>query len=278
MTASEDRTSTDAENAATFILTNVLPQSPQNNRGPWARLESTSRNLAQAGNELYIISGPIGSLGTLASGTLRIPAATWKAVLVLPEGNDDLSRITTATRVIAIQIANDKNDTSVKQSDPWEQYRTSIDAIEAQTGDDLLSAIPPRVQRVLEARLDSGPLALTLTEIGGNNQQAPSGSAFGEQLMVEVRNSSNQPQAGVEVVFASLGNGADALFDTGDTQISVVTDSAGRASVPATASAIAGSYIVEASIAGVYTPIRFSLTNTEASSVIVVNLPLVINP
>ncbi|GAB4125476.1 MAG: hypothetical protein Fur005_45920 [Roseiflexaceae bacterium] len=275
MTASEDRTANDAENAATFIMTNLLPQSPQNNRGPWARLESTSRSLAQTGNELYIISGPAGTLGTLASGTLRIPAATWKAVLVLPEGSDDLSRITTATRVIAIRISNDKNDTSVQQSDPWEQYRTSVDTIEAETGDDLFNALPPRIQRVIEARVDTGPQALNLTIVAGNNQSTLRGSTFPQQLTIEVHDASNQPQAGVPVVFASLGTGADALFAAGDTQITIITDSQGRASVPATASAIAGSYTVEASTAGVYTPLVFQLTNSDD---FVIALPLVIQP
>ncbi|HEU5089739.1 MAG TPA: DNA/RNA non-specific endonuclease, partial [Roseiflexaceae bacterium] len=114
MTPSEDRTATDADNAATFLMTNIVPQTPANNRGPWAYLERDSRILAQAGNELAIISGPVGTLGTLAGGTVRVPAATWKGVLVLPAGAYNPAKVTTATRVIAIRTPN---DASVQQSD-----------------------------------------------------------------------------------------------------------------------------------------------------------------
>jgi len=47
------------------------------------------------------------------------------------------------------------NDNSVSSN--WGQYRTSIDAIEAATGLDLLSAVAPAVQQTLEAKVDTGP-------------------------------------------------------------------------------------------------------------------------
>jgi endonuclease G, mitochondrial len=263
MTASEDRTATDADNEATFLMTNVIPQSPQNNRGPWARLEDTGRTIAQAGNEVYIVSGPVGTLGTLAAGTLRIPAATWKGMLVLPDGQDDPARVTTATRVIAIRISNDKADTSVQQSDPWETYRTTIDALEAEAGVDLFSAVPAAIQRVIEARQDTGPISRTLTLITGSDQAAGLGAAFAQELTVEVRNSATSlAEPNIAVVFASLGGSADARFPNSDTQITVLTDANGRARVSAAANAIPGTYRVEASIDGVYTPVIFMLTNT----------------
>jgi endonuclease G len=45
-------------------MTNILPQSPETNQGPWKRLEDFERTLAKAGNELYIIVGAFGSGGT----------------------------------------------------------------------------------------------------------------------------------------------------------------------------------------------------------------------
>src|SRR5262245_26842475 len=61
---SKDRTNTRANNDATFLMTNILPQSPDSNQGPWKRLEDFERTLAKQGNELYIIAGAFGSGGT----------------------------------------------------------------------------------------------------------------------------------------------------------------------------------------------------------------------
>src|SRR5262245_8947133 len=42
---SADRTATQKDNDTTFILTNILPQAPDNNRNTWENLESLSRDL-----------------------------------------------------------------------------------------------------------------------------------------------------------------------------------------------------------------------------------------
>ncbi|WP_170934880.1 hypothetical protein [Hymenobacter gelipurpurascens] len=47
------------------------------------------------------------------------------------------------------------NDNTVSAS--WDQYLTSVDALEASTGLDLLSAVAPAVQATVEARVDTGP-------------------------------------------------------------------------------------------------------------------------
>ena len=44
-------------NQATFLMTNIVPQAPDNNQGPWANLENYLRTLLPA-NEIYIVSGP----------------------------------------------------------------------------------------------------------------------------------------------------------------------------------------------------------------------------
>ncbi len=111
LVSSEDRTATAANNESTFILTNVVPQAPRNNRGPWLRLEETGRDLAEQSDEVYVIAGPEGELTRLAGGAVRVLAYTWKALLAVPPGpGDPVSRVTTATRLIAIRIPNDKDD------------------------------------------------------------------------------------------------------------------------------------------------------------------------
>ena len=96
--------------------------------------------------------GSNGTAQTIDEGRITVPDHIWKVILVLPEGDDDLSRITAETRVIAV---NTTNSNTVSSS--WGRYRTTVDAIESATGYDLLSALPVEVQQVLEARADTGP-------------------------------------------------------------------------------------------------------------------------
>jgi endonuclease G, mitochondrial len=255
MVASEDRTATDADNEATFLMTNVVPQSPQNNRGPWVDLEEESRRLARQGNTLYIVSGPEGEIARLAGGKVRVPGVTWKVALVVPPGDGEvLSRITTATRAIAIRVPNDKADTTVLQSDPWEKYRVSVDAVEQAAGFDFFGVLSPTVQRVLEARVDTGPVSQTLAISGTAALTAT--SAMPAPLAVQVTDALSQPVAGVTVTFAALSAGA--MFANGDVVVTATTSVDGVARVPIMTSA-PGNVRVEASIAGVYAPAIFTL-------------------
>jgi endonuclease G len=157
---SADRTSTVADNSATFLMSNMMPQAPRNNQQTWANLEDYCRTLVGQGNELYVVCGSYGRGGTGSSGFLTtldqgrvtVPARCWKVVVVLPVGNDDATRVSSATRVIAIDTPNDNGLNTA-----WGSYRTTVDAIEAATGYDLFSAVPSAVQQVVEARVDTGP-------------------------------------------------------------------------------------------------------------------------
>ncbi|MDO9255885.1 MAG: DNA/RNA non-specific endonuclease [Bacteroidales bacterium] len=158
MCPSADRTSTVANNSATFLMTNMIPQSPNNNQIPWANLENYTRSLVTAGNEVYIVSGPAGQGGTGSVGYATtvgngvvVPAQTWKIIVVIPNGNGDLSRITASTRVISIIMAN--NQTVSSQA--WGYYRVSVDAIETLTGYNFLSNVPLTIQNTLESKVDN---------------------------------------------------------------------------------------------------------------------------
>lgn len=111
---SVDRTSSIEDNSATFLMTNMIPQAPDNNQLTWEKLESYSRGLVDSGNELYIImrtygkggSGSMGKRSTIADGKITVPATLWKVIVVLPEGSNDMSRINSTTRVIAVSTTN----------------------------------------------------------------------------------------------------------------------------------------------------------------------------
>lgn len=150
MCPSGDRTITVAANSATFLMTNMIPQLPANNQGVWANLESYSRTLVSQGNELYIISGGQGLQYFIANGHVAVPAQTWKVIIVLPVGSNDVSRVTTSTRTIAVVIPN-----SGSIGSDWRTYRVSVDQVEAITGFDFFSNVPASIQNVIEAQVDN---------------------------------------------------------------------------------------------------------------------------
>ena len=150
MCPSADRTVTVTANSATFLMTNMIPQLPANNQGVWANLENYSRSLVSQGNELYIISGGHGLQFFIANGHVAVPAQTWKVIIVLPTGNNDVSRVTTSTRTIAVVVPNSGSINS-----DWRTYRVSVDQIEAITGYDFFSNVPSAIQNVIEGQVDN---------------------------------------------------------------------------------------------------------------------------
>jgi len=155
---SADRTSSTSANSATFLMTNIIPQAPDQNQNVWARFEDSLRRLVNLGSELYIVMGNYGIGGTgnsgykttIDGGHVTVPSNLWKIAIVLPNGNNDSSRVTTATRVIAVNIPNANNAGA-----NWKDYRVSIDEIENITGYDLLNRLPASLQAQLEARVDN---------------------------------------------------------------------------------------------------------------------------
>jgi len=150
MCPSADRTVTISANSSTFLMTNMIPQLPANNQGVWANLESYSRTLVSQGNELYIISGGHGLQFFIANGHVAVPAQTWKVIIVLPVGSNDVSRVTTSTRTIAVVMPN-----SGTIGSDWRAYRVSVDQVEAITGYDFFSNVSSGIQAVIEGRVDN---------------------------------------------------------------------------------------------------------------------------
>jgi endonuclease G, mitochondrial len=158
---SGDRTNSVANNSATFLMTNMMPQSPDNNQGPWEAFEAYCRTLVSSGNELYIIAGGSGSGGTgsnggvtttVASGHVGVPSQTWKVVLVLPNASgDDVARVTTSTRTIAVIMPNIQG---IRAND-WKSYRVSVNQVESLTGYDFFSNVPASIQSVIESTVDT---------------------------------------------------------------------------------------------------------------------------
>ena len=184
--ADRDKETSIPINQATFLMTNMLAQAPDNNQGPWAALENYLRTLL-ATEEIYVVAGGAGAGGsgssggttmTLANGHVTVPAYTWKAALVLPkDSGDDTARVSCSARTIAVIMPN----TQGIRNDPWESYLTTVDAIETLTGYNLFSTVPEPIQQCIEAGINGNnpPLVKGTQTIAFD--AAPASARYGDQ-------------------------------------------------------------------------------------------------
>jgi len=149
---SGDRTNSTDANSATFLMDNIIPQAPNNNRHTWEHLEEYCRTLIKSGDEAYVIMGSDGTGGvgrsgfraTIADGHINVPSHIWKIIVIIPQGDDDIDRITSDTEVIAV---NTPNNNSISQY--WQDYTCSVRDIEKATGYSFFTALPHDVKYTL---------------------------------------------------------------------------------------------------------------------------------
>ena len=70
-------------NAQSFSLANMVPQSPEHNRGPWAKsVEQATRHYVERGNAVYVLTGPLHGqpARTIGTGQVWVPEALFKLV------------------------------------------------------------------------------------------------------------------------------------------------------------------------------------------------------
>jgi len=140
---SADRTSTVEANSSTFLMTNMSPQSPKLNQGPWAGLETYIRNtLVGSSREAFIVMGSygeggIGNLGTVTytinNGNVTVPEKFFKIAIIIPKGDVDFSRLDTSATVLAVNMPNNNGlySTASGGQSAWRSYRTTIANIES---------------------------------------------------------------------------------------------------------------------------------------------------
>ena len=166
---SGDRTLSVPQNSSTFLMTNMIPQAPNLNQGPWEGLEDFARNnLVGTANEAYIFMGSLGIGGTNATGTFNtiaadrvvVPAKVWKVIILLPKGNGDLARLHSDATVLVVNMPNNHTlySTSGAGRDAWRNYRTTINALESEAQAasvplNLLSGVADSIKTILKAKL-----------------------------------------------------------------------------------------------------------------------------
>jgi endonuclease G len=143
---SADRTLTPEANSSTFVMTNMTPQTPALNQGPWEKLERYSRSLARRDNDLFVYAGCYGEKAKLRQA-VSVPTNCWKIIAIIPRG----SEIDSATRIIAVDMPNVQG---IKNAN-WRDYQTSVRNIEQKTGYDFLNIFPKDLQNKLETKIDS---------------------------------------------------------------------------------------------------------------------------
>lgn len=163
MCPSADRTLTVADNEATFYMTNMVPQTPDNNQGVWGNFEQYTRDQAALGNEVLNVCGPSGFAGATIATGVAIPGFTWKITVILPAAaGTATSRLETrlaanpndpAVRVIALKIPN----IAGVRSTPWANFTITVSQIETDTGFVFFSNLPPAIATAL--RVKSGDTA-----------------------------------------------------------------------------------------------------------------------
>lgn len=142
---SGDRTKSRRDNSSTFVMSNMIPQSPSNNREVWRELEEYSRKLAFQGKELYLVAGGSGVTKKIASSKVVVPVYTWKVILILDRPNVDLTENNLET--IAVWIPNSER---VRHTD-WQDYIVSVDEVEQKTGYNFFARLPKTIQQEVES-------------------------------------------------------------------------------------------------------------------------------
>jgi hypothetical protein len=168
MARSFDRTAGNTDNAATFYLTNIVPQMADLNQGVWAQFENALGDSAQKGGRaVYIVTGPLysrshGLTFLKSEGKVAVPDSTWKIALIGPrsggnpftKGNvqswDDLAGLT----ILAVNMPN----VAGVRNDPWDKYLTTVSKIEQATGYSFLTLLDAAFRGALEVN-DHAPVA-----------------------------------------------------------------------------------------------------------------------
>jgi DNA/RNA endonuclease G (NUC1) len=153
---SGDRTDNAANNAVTFMMSNMIPQTPYLNRVIWEHLENYTREIVKDGSKkVYVVAGPIYDVdfGTIGPDQdIPVPSKDFKIIFVLnsDQGPQDIDQ---KTQVISVVMPNvlkggempiagtpncgDDGGVSAKfeaeNNDDWKQYQTTVADIESKS-------------------------------------------------------------------------------------------------------------------------------------------------
>ena len=140
---SADKQRNYAENASTYVSTNMTPQAYDFNGGIWANLEGKVRNYASQADTLYVVTGALFDKSTNVSGVssgfrVKVPTHYFKALLY--KGTSAYAKDTDGYLMAGFLLPHDNG---IAKSNCL-NYRMSIDELEAQTGIDFFPNLEKR--------------------------------------------------------------------------------------------------------------------------------------
>ncbi len=139
---SGDRTKSKQANSSSFLMINMLPQNPSNNREVWRELEIYSRKLVNQGFTLYTFAGGNGELKRINKGKISVPKYTWKVVLIENSNSGEVD-------AIAVIMPNSEK---VRKTD-WTDYLVTVDKVEEITNYDFFSYLNDNVEEEIESKI-----------------------------------------------------------------------------------------------------------------------------
>ncbi|MFA9389675.1 MAG: DNA/RNA non-specific endonuclease [Prolixibacteraceae bacterium] len=124
-----------------FYMSTMSPQDPNFNRGCWKNLESKVRDWVLSMNALYVVSGPIYNNieEYIGENKVAVPKYYYK---VIWDGKD---------KMIGFIMPNEKCQYELST------YIVPVDSIESVTNINFFSKIPNRIEKVIEAEVNSEP-------------------------------------------------------------------------------------------------------------------------
>jgi endonuclease G len=148
---SKDRTDNTTDNAATFLTSNIIPQTAYLNRVIWEHLEQYTRNLVvYKKKKVYVIAGPIydddfGAIGP--HHDIPVPSKDFKVIYIL-DANQTAADINANTPMIAVIMPNVLQDGSKPLGktgcnevlapstnwNDWQQYQTGLVQVQQASG------------------------------------------------------------------------------------------------------------------------------------------------
>ncbi len=110
----------------TFLMTNICPQKPNLNRRVWRALEEeVADEYAQREQEIWVTTGPVfGAAEEILPSGVAVPEAFYKILVDEMDGD-----VRTRAYIIPQSVEGDENP---------EQFLTTVDEVEKQTGLDFL--------------------------------------------------------------------------------------------------------------------------------------------
>lgn len=126
--------------AETNYLSNITPQKSALNQGPWKRLEEKIRELVEAGNVAYVITGPLYERGLAplpgADEPHVIPSGYWKIVAVETD---------------SVMCASFIFDQETSRNAPVVSHLCTINDVEARSSLDFMWQLPDGIEEEIES-------------------------------------------------------------------------------------------------------------------------------